>query len=176
MAFGNFAATAQGDHEIDVFQGRLHASYVFGPPSLYVKPLIDATVTRLDLNNVTETGAAGASLIVNGDDHTVFNVSPAVEGGTEWWLANGTLIRPFVRAGVTWFSDDAVALTASFAGSPAGIAPFAIRAETDEVQADVAAGLEMINAEDSALRLYYDGHFGDTIEIHSVGLKGSAKF
>ena len=33
-----------------------------------------------------------------------------------------------------------------------------------------------VNAEDSALRLYYDGHFGDTIEIHSVGLKGSVKF
>ena len=53
---------------------------------------------------------------------------------------------------------------------------FTIRAEMDQVQADVAAGLEMINGQDSAMRLYYDGHFGDTIEIHSVGLKGSAKF
>jgi hypothetical protein len=44
------------------------------------------------------------------------------------------------------------------------------------VQADVAAGVEMISAADNALRLYYDGHFGDTIQIHSVGLKGSVTF
>jgi hypothetical protein len=31
-------------------------------------------------------------------------------------------------------------LTASFTGTPAGVAPIAIRAEMDEVQADVAAG------------------------------------
>ena len=81
-----------------------------------------------------------------------------------------------MRAGVTWFSDDDVALSASFAGTPTGVGPFTILAEMDEVQADVAAGLEMINAEDSTLRLYYDGHFGDTTRIHSVGLKASAKF
>lgn len=56
------------------------------------------------------------------------------------------------------------------------VGPFAIQAQMDEVQADVAAGLEMINAEDSALRLYYDGHFGDTVQVQSVGLKGSTKF
>jgi len=147
---------------------------VLGNPSLCVKPLINAAVTRLDLNDVTETGAGGASLIVNGEDHTVLSISPAFEAGTERWVANGTLVRPFVRAGVTWHSDDDVALTASFAGTPAGgVAPFAIHAQIDEVQADMAAGLEMINAGDNALRLYYDGQFGETIQIQSVGLKGS---
>jgi uncharacterized protein with beta-barrel porin domain len=176
MAFGGFAATAEGDYEINVLQGRLHANYVFGSPHLYFKPIIDAALTHLDLNDVTETGAGGASLIVNGGDHTVFSVSPAVEAGTEWWLSNGTLIRPFVRAGFTWYSDDDVALTASFAGTFSGVAPFAIHAHMDEMQADVAAGLEMISAEDSTLRLYYDGQFGKTIQIQSVGLKGSVKF
>jgi outer membrane autotransporter protein len=175
MAFGSFAETAVGDHEIDVLAGRLHASYVFGSPSLYFKPLIDAAATRLDLD-VTETGAGVASLVVHGGDNTVYSVSPALEVGTEWWLANGTLIRPFVRVGVTWFSDDDVTVAASFAGAPSGVAPFSILVEMDEVQADVAAGIEMISGQDSALRLYYDGHFGDTIKIHSVGLKASVKF
>jgi len=53
---------------------------------------------------------------------------------------------------------------------------FTIRAEMDQVQADVAAGVEMISAADNALRLYYGGHFGYTIQIHSVGLKGSVAF
>ncbi len=46
----------------------------------------------------------------------------------------------------------------------------------DEVQAGIAAGLDMTNTEDSALRVYYDGHLGDTIQIHNVSFKGSANF
>ena len=81
-----------------------------------------------------------------------------------------------MRAGATWFSDDNVTVSASFVGTPDGVDPFTIRAEMDQVQADVAAGVEMITSEDSVMRLYYDGHFGDTTRIHSVGFKGSAKF
>lgn len=176
IAFGNFSATAEGNHEIDVFSGRLHASYVLGAPSLYFKPMVDAAVTRLELGDFSETSAGAANLVVSGEDTTVFSVSPALEIGTEWWWANGTLVRPFLRGGVTWFSDDDVTVTASFAGSPAGVSPFTIRSQVDQVQADVAAGVEMINSEDSALRLTYDGKLGDTTQIHSVALKGSVKF
>ncbi len=88
----------------------------------------------------------------------MFNISPALEIGTEWWLANGTLVRPFVRVGATWFSDDDFTLAASFTGAPEGVTPFVIRAHMDDVLADVAAGLDMINSENSALRVYYDGH------------------
>ena len=104
--------------------------------------------------------------------HTAFELDPLdnVAGGKVHDL------HPFVRAGATWFSDDNVTVSASFVGTPDGVAPFTIRTEMDQVQADVAAGVEMINSDDAAMRLYYDGHFGDTIEIHSVGLKGSAKF
>ena len=80
------------------------------------------------------------------------------------------------RAGATWISDDDIALTANVAGASTRVAPFAILSEMDEVQADVAAGLEFINSRDDSPKICYDGHFGDTIELDSVGLKGSAKF
>lgn len=176
IAFGNFSATAEGDHTIDILSGRLHASYVLGAPSLYFKPMVDAAVTQLDLGDFSETGAGAAGLVVNGGSTTVFSVSPALEIGTEWWLGNGTLVRPFLRGGVTWLSDDDVTVSASFAGTPAGVSPFTIRSKVDQVQADVAAGVEMINSNDSALRLTYDGKLGDTTQIHSVALKGSVKF
>jgi uncharacterized protein with beta-barrel porin domain len=176
VAFGNVSATAVGDHAIDILSGRLHASYVLGAPSLYFKPMADATVTQLDLGDFSETGAGAAGLIVNGSNTTVFSVSPALEIGTEWWWSNGTLVRPFLRGGVTWFSDDDVTVTASFAGSPTGVSPFTIASQVDQVQADLAAGVEMINGEDSALRLTYDGQLGNTTQIHAFALKGSAKF
>jgi hypothetical protein len=35
---------------------------------------------------------------------------------------------------------------------------------------------DAVTGADSSIRLHYDGHFGDTTQIHSVGLKGSATF
>ncbi len=176
MAFGNFAATADGDYDIDVFQGRLHASYVMGAPSLFFKPMIDAAATYVGLDDVNESYANGAGLNVHGNGETIYSLAPAVEVGTEWWTTAGTLIRPFVRGGVTWFSEDDVTVSASFAGAPDGVGPFSIRASTDEVLYDLSAGLEMITAGETNFRVFYDGHFGDETTIHSVGLKGSAKF
>ncbi len=46
----------------------------------------------------------------------------------------------------------------------------------DEVLAGIAAGLDMTNTEDSALRVYCDGHLGDMIQIRSIGFKDSANF
>lgn len=176
IAFGGFAATAEGSHEIDVLAGGLHASYVLGSTALYAKPLIDVNVTHLDLGNVRETGAGGAGLLVDGGEETVVTVAPALEIGTQWQWANGTLVRPYIRAGATWFSDDEIALDASFLGSPAGIAPFRIVNELDEVRADFGVGLDLVNDADAALRLGYDGHVGETTESHSFAIKGSARF
>jgi len=176
MAFGGFAATAQSDHEIDILQGRLNASYVMGSPAFYYKPILDAAVTDIGLDDIRERGAGGASLFVRSDSHTVFSISPALEIGTEWWWSNGTLVRPFLRGGLTWYSEDDVTVRASFSGAPAGVPSFAVTAASDDVQADVAAGVEMISAEDSNLRLFYDGHFGDRLAVHAAGFKASVKF
>ena len=68
MAFGGFAATAQGDAEIDVLNGGLRLAYVFGSPQLYFKPVMDAAATRVDLHGLTETGGGAANLAVRGRD------------------------------------------------------------------------------------------------------------
>ncbi|MBC7832077.1 MAG: hypothetical protein H7Y62_08670, partial [Hyphomicrobium sp.] len=51
-----------------------------------------------------------------------------------------------------------------------------INTDIDEVMGLVGAGVEVINGKDSVLRLSYDGQLGETTQIHSVGVKGSAKF
>ncbi|XSG81942.1 MAG: autotransporter outer membrane beta-barrel domain-containing protein [Methyloligella sp. ZOD6] len=176
MSFGGFSDMARSEHDLDVLQGRLHASYVLGSPDFYYKPMIDAAVTDVEIGDVREHGAGGASLLVHGADHTVFSLSPALEFGTEWWLSNGTLVRPFVRAGVTWYSEDDITVAASFSGAPEGVSPFTIVANTDNVQADVAGGVELITSGDSTVRVFYDGQFGDRIAVHAAGFKAGLKF
>jgi uncharacterized protein with beta-barrel porin domain len=106
----------------------------------------------------------------------VFSLAPVLETGTEWWLGNGTLIRPLIRAGAVWYDNADLALTASFADAPVGVSPFTINTKIDEFMGIVGAGLDVINVRDAALRLSYDGQLGETTQIHSVALKGSAKF
>jgi len=99
-----------------------------------------------------------------------------VEAGTEWWLANGTLVRPMLRAGAIWYANNDLALSASFESAPAGVGPFAINTKLDDVMGLISAGIDVINGQDAVLRLSYDAQIGDTTQIQSVGIKGSAKF
>jgi uncharacterized protein with beta-barrel porin domain len=153
-----------------------HVQPVVGDPRLYWKPILDANLTYLQLRSFAESGGNGAGLAVQGGGQTVFTLAPMLEAGTEWWLANGTLVRPLVRAGGIWYSNDDLALTASFESAPAGVGPFTINTKLDQVMGLVGVGLDVINGGDAALRLSYDAQLGDTTQIHSVGIKGSAKF
>lgn len=85
-------------------------------------------------------------------------------------------MRPFVRAGATWYENGDLALSASFLGAPAGVSPFTITTKMDDVMGSVGAGLDLITAGDTVLHLTYDGQLGNTTDIHSVALKGSVRF
>lgn len=176
IALPGFVATAQGDHDVTFLSGRLHASYLFGAPELYWRPMVEAAVTSLGIGGFAETGAGPANLVVGGRSDTVLSVSPAIQFGGQWTMANGVQLRPFVKAGVTWFDGDTLSLDASFAGTPAGVQPFTIRSNIDDFRADLGLGLDVVNGELGAFRIHYDAHLGANTEIHSIGVKGSAKF
>jgi outer membrane autotransporter protein len=176
MAFGGFAGQATGDSDVDYLQGRLHAAYLIQQAAWYAKPLIDATLTELDFDGGTETGGGGAALIVASDSDTYWAISPALEVGSEYRLSALSVLRPFLRGGVTWRDGDNVDLRAGFAAAPAGIGAFTINTAVDDVLADVAAGIDVINAKGAVLRLQYDGRFGEETQQNSASIKGSVPF
>ena len=55
---------------------------MFGTPSLYFKPVLDASVTRIGAGDMQESGGGGAALVVQGSTQTVSAVSPTLEIGT----------------------------------------------------------------------------------------------
>jgi len=83
-------------------------------------------------------------------------------------------MRSPVTAGSTAHSTSSD--PASFESAPAGVGPFTINTKLDQVMGLVGVGLDVINGGDAALRLSYDAQLGETTQIHSVGIKGSAKF
>ncbi len=126
IAFDGLSGTATSASDINVLNGGVRAAYVLGSPHFYWKPMLDAAATRLDLSDFTESGGGAANLAVAGSNQTVYTIAPSLEIGTEWWIANGTLVRPYLRGGATWYENGNLALTASFLGAPAGVSPFTI--------------------------------------------------
>ena len=171
-----FSALAKGDTDIDNISGRFRAAYLFDFGGWYFKPLVDLDATRLDLDGTNEGGAGGASLVVKGNDQTYLSAAPALEFGTQFAMANGTLIRPYVRGGGTIFDETEFTLKASFVGTPKGVAPFRIRTGIDDVVADVSAGVEVLDVRGASVKLFYDGCFGDTIQENAAGAKATVPF
>lgn len=176
MSFGGFNAVATSNSEVDYVSGQLHAAYLLNQGTWYLKPLVDAAVTEIDLHSFTESGGGGAALIVPSSSDTVFSVSPALEIGTEIRFNKVAVWRPFLRAGVTWQDTSSFALDAGFLDAPQGIGPFTINTKLDQVLADVSTGLDVINASGIVMRLQYDGRFAQETQQNSVSLKGSVPF
>ncbi|WP_171946426.1 autotransporter outer membrane beta-barrel domain-containing protein [Hyphomicrobium sp. CS1GBMeth3] len=175
IAFGGFNDTATGDSDVNYASGRLHAAVLLDQGSWYLKPLVDGTVTYIDADGVAERGGS-AALTVGGTSDTIYAVSPALEIGGEMRFSELSVLRPFLRAGVTWRAGDSLDLAASFATAPAGVGPFTIATALDDVLADVSAGVDLINAGGAVLRVQYDGRFGEDTAQNSASLKGSVPF
>ena len=176
ISFTGFSALAKGDTDIDNVSGRLRAAYLFDLGGWYLKPLVDLDATGLDLDGTKERGADGTSLVVKGNDQTYLSASLALEIGTQFAMASGTLIRPYVRGGVTVFDETEFTLKASFAGTPRGIPPFRIKTGIDDVVADMSAGVEVLGYRGAALKLFYDGRFGDTTQENAAWAKATMQF
>ena len=139
----------------------------------YLKPLVDLNVTYVDMDGFTERGGA-AALRFSSADETVFSATPALEVGTQMAFGQ-TLVRPYVRGGVSFYTDDDFPLRASFAGA-SGVSPFTTTGEIDDVVGNVSAGVTLLGLGKGTLTLNYDGRFGDDLEDHSAAAKASWKF
>lgn len=176
LDFGGFTGLASSDYEVDHVNGRLRAAYLLPMDGWYLKPLVDLNATHIDFGGLTEQGGGGAALIVDSADETVLSVSPALEIGAEWRLEGGTIVRPFLRAGATFYGDTGFTVTSRFRDVPAGLAGFTTTSEMDDVVGDVSAGLDLLGPGGVDIRLNYEGSFGETTESHAIGGRAAVKF
>jgi outer membrane autotransporter protein len=175
ISFPCFASWATSDQDFSDIGGQLRVAYEVDRGTWYWKPLVDFNVTNVDMDGFTERGGNGAGLRVSASDETVFSVTPALEIGNEWVMQNGGLVRPYVRAGVSFYNDADFPIAVGFAAAP-GVAAFSTTGEIDDVLGDVSAGVTFLSVAGSSLSVSYDGRFGDTIEEHSASAKASMKF
>jgi hypothetical protein len=168
---------AKGDQEIGFASAHARLTHDFERDSWYLRPQIDAGITYVDLDDFSERGAGGANLDVEGHDETYLSLQPAVEIGRELKRRDGTLVRPFVKVGVThFFSGTTPEIKAIFQGAPAGVSPFTVKGDIDETFADVSLGLDVLKEDGINFRLNYLGQFSDNMKHHSLGFKVTVPF
>jgi hypothetical protein len=176
IAFPGFSSLASSEHEINYLNGRFRAAYLLTNGHWYAKPMADFDATRISLDHLSERARGGVGLDVRGNDETVLSATPALELGLQFGSEGGTLFRPYIRGGATFFDDPNFVLLASFEGAPSGVGPFRIGTETDDVVAVIAAGIDVVGVSGASFRLYYDGRFGETVEANEGGIKASLTF
>lgn len=139
----------------------------------YVKPMIDLNATRIQTMEFHEHGAGVANLAVEGDGTWVLSASPALEVGGEIEV-RGLVLRPFVRAGATFYEDAVYETTASFIAAPGQA--FTIASEFDRRYLDVAAGVDVLSLQGVDLKLAYDGRFSQHSDMHAGSIKAALPF
>lgn len=168
---------AKGDQKIAFASAHVRLGHVIEQGAWYLRPQIDAGITYVDLDNLSESRAGGANLDIKGHDETYSSVQPAVEAGGEFKWRDGTLLRPFAKVGFTRFLDDtSPEITAGFQGAPAGVSPFTVKGKVDRTFTDVSAGLDLLKENGINLRLNYMGQFSGDMKHHSVGFKVTVPF
>ena len=173
ISFPGFASVATSSQDLQNVAGQVRLAYQMATAGAwYLKPLVDFNVTNVDMDLFTEKGANGAALKVSSNDETVFSATPALEIGTQWGHPGGTLVRPYVRGGVSFYSDADFPIAAGFAAAP-GVGPFVTNGSIDDVLGDVSAGLNILGAGGGVLSFSYDGRFGDTFQENSVTARAS---
>jgi outer membrane autotransporter protein len=181
MSFGTFSGTTRSDNDVDYISGLFRAAYQVGTGPWYAKPMVDIDVTQVHLDGFTEHGS-NAAMRVSGSDETVFSATPALELGRQSAFAGGTLVRTFVRGGVTFFGDDDFALRSNFVFSAGGVPSFTTVTSLGNVVGDVSAGVTFLAAPgsffsaNSSVTLSYDGRFGEDFQDNAVAAKASLKF
>jgi len=176
FGFGGFSDSASSSHEVDYLNGLLRGALLMPLGDYYLKPIADLNVTHVSADGFTEKDGGGAGLDVDDADGTHVSFSPALEAGAEWRLSSGTLLRPFIGGGVTWYGDNDFTGTASFADGPEEAGSFVTRTEIDEVMGEVAAGIDILGTGGFDLRLRYEGAFGETVTSQSLGLRAAMRF
>jgi uncharacterized protein with beta-barrel porin domain len=177
VSFGALNEVAVSSPDIARIGGRVRAAYEFDFGSIYVKPLADVDLQNLMMRGTAETGSSATNLTTLASNHFIASVSPAVEVGGEIRADMMPLFfRPFIRAGVTAYSQKSFGVTAYLQNVGPDLGSFTTMSTIDPVVMDVAAGLEVLNKNGMSLKMTYEGHYGRTSRTDIAGAKFSVRF
>ncbi|MEM7060674.1 MAG: autotransporter outer membrane beta-barrel domain-containing protein [Pseudomonadota bacterium] len=154
------SGTALTDFGVTTLSARARVAYTFGGDGWFVTPELAGGVTRVEGDGYSETGAGINNRIVTSYEETSFSVHPAVTVGGDFRIGPfDTLVRPSLTLGVDWYDDPSVSV-----GS--GVVTIAERVSADDFLGRAGVNLDVFADQDVAIRLRYNGLYGESTKSH----------
>ena len=170
-------ATAVSTQKFDFTQVTAQVSRTFGDSALYMRPVLEASVTHLDQHGHQERDAGPLNLRFEDQTQEVVRLRPAIEFGGAFGAGSGTTVRPWAAVGVSQVvGEDVPSVMAEFAAAPDGVDPFRTSQPLDETLGDVRVGFDVVNDGGFSARISYSGQFGDKTEAHAFGVRLTQRF
>jgi outer membrane autotransporter protein len=151
--------TATSNPNVFDLDARLRVAYLAEHSPWYLKPFADIDVLTVNAPSFTETGAGPLDLTVNTMTKVVGAVTPSLEYGESFRMANGSISRAYVAAGLRWATNATWSSSSEFAGAPAGLAPFTVSTQLPATVGKVTLGTE-IRSKYTNVRVEYERRFG----------------
>jgi uncharacterized protein YhjY with autotransporter beta-barrel domain len=163
---------ARSEQDLTLFSTDLRLAYDFTGDAGYVRPMLDVDYAHTRVDAFRERGAGHLDLVVKQQSDDYLALRPAIELGYEFRFEGGTALRPFARVGTTQVLEgETQVLRARFAGTPAGVAPFASDVAGEDSFTDVTLGFDLLRAKGVSVRFGYLGQFSSKSDLNSIGLK-----
>lgn len=142
---GGLPTTA--DQTLRTFMARAGGGSNWRNGSWDVKPSIDVGLIRMQMPGFDEGGKSAFRLRVQGRSGTYGYLQPGVEVSSEMRVSNGMRVRPRMGLSVTrLIGSTSASATAAFVAQPGVTAPFSTRTAMDRTSANMAAGVDLLQA------------------------------
>ncbi|TCZ54225.1 autotransporter outer membrane beta-barrel domain-containing protein [Roseicella aquatilis] len=167
-----FGTAFSGSPGADFVLGRLRVAREFVGERVYARPSLDLDVIRLGAWGYDEQGsAAGQRLRIRGGSTTLGAVTPQVEFGARWSVAEGMTLRPTLTLGVTALSEDSIETRQELMGQA-----MRIRSPLPGVTGRMALGMDLLHRNGFELRAQYALDRSADITGHTGTLRAGLRF
>ena len=85
-------------------------------------------------------------------------------------------MRPFAKAGFTYFINSDSAPTTKFVAAPAGTGSFSTTRAFDNLLFHLTAGVEILRSNEASLSSGYEGMISESFREHGACAKGTIRF
>jgi len=153
---------AKSNRDLQTFGAMLRASHQLNNNHVYLRPVFDIGLTRLEADSAVETGAGAISLELNDYNENHAWIRPSLRMGTRHDFTNGMKLHLYADLGLQFYlHGPETQVIAGFTGAPATADPMQSYIDLGEPYGEFTVGAEILLLKDASLGVEYST-IGDT--------------
>ncbi|MEC9290820.1 MAG: hypothetical protein VX730_00280 [Pseudomonadota bacterium] len=178
---GGGTVNAESDFDTHFVSVETDIAHTFDHDSWFIRPTVGTNVTYSHSSSFSENGAGVLGIDADSNSDVSVNVRAGFDVGGEiktsrYCNDECAVVRPYAKVGyVHYLTDRNTTLNARFQGAPAGT-KFTTSTPVYEDYLDINVGAELLNSDDTVVRIDYGAQISDNVTQQSALLKIAIPF